>query len=306
MKHMWMGAAACLVAAGWMTSGCDWQAGSSSDTVSDRYNFANFSGVYKGANNGFLISDYTSDTSLAVTNAGSTNIVSSEVIGSAVAGESVYSGVLAHPNVVGDSVQVQAGVFVLTDNAGGTLSGSGKSGTVVYQTGAWSINLAGEWPPAGTSIIASYRYIIGAVITPATSPGLSGRPGSSGGAIYSFNVTQSGNTVTLTDNNGATYSGKISTIRSTGGVSSDIQGSTSPSPADGDTLIASFEASGTSAAGRKIKITGSFQGLVDYATSGGGTGTGTSTSIPRLTTRSLGGTWIEDTGKTGAITGTAG
>ena len=303
MKHAWMGAAAALLVAGWVTSGCDWQAGSSSETVSDRYNFANFSGVYRAANNSILISDYTSFPEAG--SAGSTNTVTGEVIGSTTAGVSVYSGVLAHGNILDDSVQVQAGVFVLNDDGSGALAGNGKTGTIVYQTGAWSINLAGEWPADGTPITASYRYAVGG--TSGSTAGINpNNPGVSGAAIYSFNVTQSGNSITIVDNNGATYSGKISSIRSTGGVSSDIASTANPQPADGDTLVASFEASGTSAAGRKVKIVGSFQGVVDYATSGGTTGGATAASLPRLTTRTLGGTWIESTGVTGTINGTAG
>lgn len=303
MKHAWMGAAAALLVAGWMTSGCDWQAGSSSETVSDRYNFANFSGVYRAANNGLLISDYTSYPEAG--SAGSTNTVTGEVIGSTSAGDSVYSGVLAHANVLDNSVQIQAGVFVLNDDGDGALAGNGKTGTIVYQTGAWSINLAGEWPADGTPITASYRYAVNG--SSGSTAGINAdNPGVSGAAIYSFNITQSGNTITIVDNNGATYSGKISTIRSTGGVSSDQASATSPQPADGDTIIASFEASGTSAAGVKVKIVGSLNGLVDYATTGGGTGgSTTSASLPRLTTRTLGGTWIESNGVTGTINGTA-
>ena len=228
MKHAWMGAAAALLVAGWMTSGCDWQAGSSSETVSDRYNFANFSGVYRAANDGLLISDYTSYPDAGT--AGSTNTITGEAIGSTTAGDSVYSGVLAHGAVLPNSVQIRAGVFVLTDNGTGALAGNGKTGTIVYQTGAWSINLAGEWPPDGTSITASYRYGVNA--SSGSTAGINANnPGVSGAAIYSFNITQSGNSITIVDNNGATYSGKISSIRSTGGVSSDIASTANPQPA---------------------------------------------------------------------------
>ncbi len=278
MKRRWMvwagaGAAAALV-------GCDWEAGDGADTVSNRYNWVNFSGVYRAANGSYLVGEF---------DAGETNSILGERIATAVAGQSTYSGVLSKRRVRPSTVQIVAGVFVLTDNGAGVLSGSGKTGTIVYDTGAWSIDLLGAWPPAGTPITATYQAI--------DAPD----GGSSGAAIYSFTLTQSGNALTIVDSNGATYSGRISSIRSTGGVSSDEPAATPPQPAIGDVVTASFEAEGRSRSGQNVKIVGTLTGTVASTTADGTTGT---VQI-RLADRRLSGTWIEAGGRTGDIDGVA-
>ncbi len=272
MKQSWLG---WMVAAGGIVGlvlvGCDWEAGSGAETVSNRYNWVNFSGMYRAGGGG------------ASTTAVST--VKNEKIATAVAGQSTYAGVLSHAPVVPGTLQIVAGAFVLTDNGNGVLAGSGKTGTIVYQTGAWSIDLLGAWPPAGTPIYATYQGSTG---------------GATGPTLNSFLITQSGNTITLRDNNGAVYSGKIATIRSTGGVSSDEPSATPPQPNIGDQVIATFEAEGRSAAGVSVKIVGTLSGTV-----AGTAATVTSPAQIYLTNRRLQATWIEASGRTADINMTA-
>ncbi|MCX7818697.1 MAG: hypothetical protein N2652_05750 [Kiritimatiellae bacterium] len=266
--------------------GCDWEAGSGAQTVSNRYNWVNFSGVYRAVSGAFLVNEPGSGGSAT------TNTVSGERVATAVAGQSTYAGVLSRRRVLPGTFQIVAGVYVLTDNGAGVLSGSGKTGSIVYQTGAWSIDLLGAWPPAGTPILATYQYLDDA------------DPGSSGGGLYTFSITQSGNAITIVDSSGGTYSGRISSIRSTGGVSSDEASVTPLQPVVGDTLVASFEAEGRSRAGVAVKIVGTLSGTVAGTAGGGGGGGGGAVQI-YLNNRRLQGTWIEANGRTGDIVGVA-
>ena len=90
--------------------------------------------------------------------------------------------------------------------------------------------------------------------------------------------------MTITDNNGATYTGYIGELRTASGVEPEDEGT----PQEGDTLIASIECTGRSAALKNVKIVGSLQGTV-------------ASSV--FTGRNLTGTWIELPGKTGDING---
>ena len=290
----WIAAAGVAVAC--LNSGCDWSSGHSADSISDRYNWVNFSGLYRGVGGGMIVTDFPTTPGTA----GTTNAVTSEHVATEAAGVSAYHGVLGHNGILPNTVTIVAGVFALTDNGGGVLAGSGKTGTIDYSTGAWSIDLSGEWT-AGTAILASYTYAVAGSVG-ATGPG----SGSSGKmSLFTFNVTQSGNSLSIVDNNGRTYSGTISSIRSTGGSNRNTPGTTD-TPMTGDTLIGSFTASGTSAVGMKVKIVGVLQAVVASSTAAAaGTGVSTGTTTIMLNNRVINGTWIESKGKTGNIVGEA-
>lgn len=91
---------------------------------------------------------------------GPATTVPTEAIGTGVLKQSVYSGAFAHDDVKSGSVTIRAGgLYVFTDNGDGTLSGTaGATGTINYDTGAWSIDLKGADLPTGTSISATYQY----------------------------------------------------------------------------------------------------------------------------------------------------
>ena len=118
-----------------------------------------------------------------------------------------------------------------------------------------------------------------------TSDGTSSSGAQSGatGKIYAFNIVHKGQNLTITDSNGATYTGYIGELRTTSGVE-PVDGT----PLDGDTVIATIECTGRSAALMQVKIVGTLQGT--YAAS-------------VFTDRRLNGTWIETAGKTGNIYG---
>jgi len=265
-------------------AGCDWSAGGGADSWSDRYKWVDFSGVYRGINGGVLITDYTATPGTP----GVTNSVSGEHIGTGDGSATTFSGVLDHHPVVVGTISITAGAFTLTDPDGdGVLSGGGSSGTIDYGTGAWSIDLGGVPLGSGEPIEASYQY----PVSGSAGSGAPG-PGTSGATIYSFVVHQAGNTLEITDNNGATYEGSLGDVSTTGGVNQDSAVTT---PAEGDQVVAQFTAEGISAAGLKVTMAGTFQGVVSKDED----------DNYYLSNRKMFGTWIEDGGRTGDINGEA-
>jgi len=271
-------------------AGCDWQSGGSADTTSNRYNWVNFSGVYRASSGGVLISDYTSSaTSGAVTN------TASETIGRTTATRGVYSGTLSRTPVLAGSVRITVASVVVTDDGSGALAGGTVTGTIIYSTGAWSLDLSSVDRANESDIRAIYQYEVAG-----TPPAAGAASGVSGRTIYTFTVVQNGNSLTITDNNGATYTGKFGSTRTTGGVNRDTPLDTQ-TPASGDTLIADFNISGTSAAGVSVKMTGTFMSTLAVTTTT--TAGGTTTTIT-MNNRRIDGTWIEPR-RTGRISGVA-
>ncbi|MBR4252322.1 MAG: hypothetical protein IKQ15_08515 [Kiritimatiellae bacterium] len=277
MKRILGIAMGAVVAAGLM-AGCEWSTSSEHNSSwNDSYNWVNFSGTYRSAAGGMLVTDYTSTPSTP----GSTNRYDANQSATLPANAQTAGGTLKYrPLVPGSVVVTVADSISLSDDGNEVLSGpDGSSGKVSYEGGTWSINLPkAKWPTQQTiSIRYSYQ-----VSNSGSSSGA--KSGSSGKAIYSFVVAQQGEKLTITDNNGAAYKGHISNLRSTSGVAS-----TNSLPRDGDVIVASFSTSGTSAAGKQVTITGTFQGSVAASV---------------FTGRTMQGTWIEAGGKTGDINGT--
>ncbi len=275
-----LGALAMLVA----VAGCDWEAGSSADSTSTRYGAVNFSGIYRASGGAVLISNYTTvDTS--------TNTVT-ETIGKTAAGKPVYAGTFGRTPVIASTVQITVGSIVVTDDGSGALAGGGVTGTIIYATGAWSIDLSPVDRSNELTIRATYQYeAAGTPNTPSGTTGVSGRP------IFALNVDQQGNNLTISDNNGATYTGKIGSLR-------DVSGGSLNTPNSSGTLsgevIADFRASGVSAAGVKVTIVGTLQ-----ATAATATDATTGATTTTVSGRKMLGTWIEPNGRTGDINGTA-
>lgn len=286
-------------------AGCNWETGNDATSWSSSYNWVNFSGTYRSAAGGLLVTDYTTTPSTP----GSTNTLSvqNESQPGFTAGQTVFQGKLKNGNIVAGSVGItlanSSGVAweTLSDNGNRVLTGSQGSGTISYESGTWTYNLnAGIIGPVFNGISrANYSY----EVSNSGSSGSGARPGSTG-KIYSFIVNHQGQYLTFTDNNGATYTGKIGEIRSTSGaqntdigqVGADEEGNDaskytyyeSPLPEDGDTVNATFECSGVSAAMMRVRIVGNLQGTVAAGV---------------FTGRALNGTWIELGGKTGDING---
>lgn len=292
---MALGFATVLVA---LSTGCEWTGGGGVEQSNDRYSFVNFSGVYRAPDGGILVSDYTSVANEAVeATAASTNRVNvdGERVAEGNGTSTAFSGSFDHDDIVPGSVSISAPpAFSLTDNDGdGTLEGNnGSSGTVNYGAGTFQIDFGGVAIDAGGDIVADYTYLV--VEGGSDGESASRSSGSSGATIYSFSVEQYGNALNIVDNNGASYSGSMGDIRSTSGINQDNIDQRVPNV--GDSFIGQYSASGVSAAGKRVKMVGTFEGFVASVGSGSFV----------LTPRNMYGTWIEEAGKTGEINGRAG
>ncbi len=225
----------------------------------------------------------------------------SESAGYLDAGALSKSGTAGHKSIVPRSFTITVGDVTMSDDGDGNLTGSGvKSGSVSYDGGGWSFTLSDKYSstsPRRVSVAYSYRISVvdgkrevivryGYSVSNSGGSGGSAQAGSTGKPIYSFVVSQQGQNLTITDNNGAKYTGRISGMRSASGI-----GPTNSLPRDGDTIVASFSTKGTSAAGKQVTITGTFQGTV---------------SASVFTGRTMQATWVESGGKTGDVNGTTG
>ncbi len=259
--------------------GCDWTFGGGVDSWNKRWNWVNFSGVYRGVGGGVLVTDFT----VTPGTPGATNAVSNEVIARGNGVSSIFSGVLNRIPVVPGSVTITEAAITLVDDGAEGLSGSGATGTIDYGTGAWSIDL-GYSPSDGNAIRASYSYTV------AGAEGTGGAgPGTTRVTINSFTVHQEGETLQVTDNNGAVFKGKMGSIRGSGGY--DGHGT----PSVGETIIAQYSVKGVSASGLNVEIVGTFQAMIGDADVG----------QYFLTSRRMYGTWIEVGGRTGDVNGQA-
>jgi len=318
MKHLLQNAL--VVVVGVALVGCEWGGSGDNNSWNDSTSIANFSGNYQ-ANGSYLVSDYSSSSSSStgssttVTTAGEVNVLN-ENKGTIPAVS--FNGLCTLTPVKSGSFHL----FItggadgqLTDNGSGGLSGTVNigggvtlpaSGTINYDNGAYGVIC----PVAAVNVIGknvtiTYTQVTGGGGSTTTSGGSSSSSGSSGKSIYAFNVQQSGNKISIIDNNGSVYSGSLGDVKTTGNLSSSSSGATF---VNGDQVIAPFSASGKSAAGIYVNLTGNFQGTVAGVTSVSET-SGSTTTIKTsfaLSDRVILGTWIEDGGKTGDIKGVCG
>ena len=265
-----------LMAVGALTllAGCEWEGSGSDNTWNDAHGWINFSGMYRDPAGQYLVREHGLSTPQSASQSlgtGSTNFIAT------------FSGTLSHTPIVKGSVSVTDGNETFSDPSGsGTLTGNkGGTGSVNYQTGAVTVDFFSS-PAPGNSIIASYQYF-------PTGTAENPQPGGSGVEIFTFNVTQTGNSLVFVDNHGAQYSGSSTHVNTAGG---DDTGFTSGQLAMG------FHVEGRSSSGQAITITGTFTG--DYAAPAG---TGQSGTLNNMTMQ---GTWIEESGSTGDIVGVAG
>ncbi len=291
--------------------GCEWSGGSSDNSWNDSSSIANFNGTYQG-NGGYLVSEY----SLSSISSGSGVIysdVTGEGAGSGASGNSTFSGVVANKPIKPGSLTLtlSGDLGSFRDNGSGVLTGqyhtrTGDSflftgtGTIDYNNGQWTLTLeAGAPLGQAATFSTSYSYSAGGTAGSGSSVGT---PGSSGKTIYAFNVQQTGNSLKIVDNNGCVYSGSLGDVRTTGNVGTASQGALF---VDGDQVMASFSASGTSAAGIHVNLVGTFQGTVSGVSqvSSVSSGSVTYNTSMALSSRVMTGTWVEDGGKSGSING---
>lgn len=285
-------------------TGCEWSGSGSDGTWSDQYSWVNFSGVYKPYGASLLVQShaYAAATSAGSNSAATVRRSVTETIGTGTGASRSFSTTLSHVPVASGSVFVTDGFEAFQDvPTPGTLAGDkGGTGSVNYNTGAISVTFNLD-PGAGVAIRCTYEYDEAVGSGSGTSSSSASNPQGSSLAVYSLSVFQQGNLLDMTDNNGATYKGKMGSLVSSGGA-------TQGQVADGSTVTAQFTASGISANGRGIKIVGTLQGRYQAGTSSGSSGSsgsGTATTW-LLTSRTMQATWIEDGGVfTGDITAVA-
>lgn len=293
-------------------AGCEWSGGGEDNSWNDSGSIANFNGNYH-ADSGYLVSEYTTSSSSSG-GGGSSGYtdVNGESGGTALAGDyTTFSGTVAHRPVKAGTLTITLGnLGSFTDDGSGAISGTYRidvngpatrtgTGTINYDTGTWTLTLASPGLPENRAITLSYVYggtssDGGTVTTPS-------EPGSSGISIYAFNVQQTGNKLKIIDNNGSIYEGSLGDMRTTGNSGSGASGTF----VNGDQLIATFSASGKSKSGMYVNMTGNFQGTLEGVTTVTSTTAGTKTTKTSmaLSNRRIMGTWIEDGGKTGNISG---
>jgi len=318
MKHLTRNALAALALVSGVLAGCEWGGGGDDNSWNDSNNIANFNGSYS-ANGGYLVSAYTvtdssTGSATTVTTAGEANILN----------ENKGSIPAVSFNGLCSLTPVKAGSFhlfitggadgQLTDDGSGGLSGTvnigggvtvAATGTINYDNGAYGVNApVSAVNIIGKNVTITYTQITGTGGTTTTTTGGGGAPGSSGGiTIIAFNVQQTGNKLKIIDNNGSVYTGTMDTSRSTGNADANSQGTVMN---NGDQVIAPFSASGKSASGMHVNMTGNFQGSiagVSTVTERGANNTIIRKTSMSLTNRRIMGTWIEDGGKTGNISG---
>lgn len=265
-----------------LLAGCEWTGTGSDGTWDDSYSWVNFSGLYRSPAGGAIVTMFTRTPGSEP----STVVVTGEQIATGVADNSIYGGRVRNIPINSGTLTIVAGGWTFADNGSGGLTGYGTmTGSINYNTGQWAIDLKGALLASGTPIVASYTYRSGGT-TGSVDPGSSGTP------IYSFNVMQAGNQLTIVDSNGARYEGKMVSVAVAGGDKSG---------AVGGQVSAEFEVSGVAGNGAQVSIVGSFAG--NYTP--GESATASAVYTGTLADRVMQGTWIEP-GQTADIRGTTG
>lgn len=269
-------------------TGCEWEGSGDDGSWSESNELVNFSGVYRPViGRDFIVHSFSGAP--ADDNGGNQGTVSDRQIGTGDGVSTVHNGVMAERPIYPGSVSIVAGGYQLTD-AGGVLSGSGATGNINYETGAWSIDF-GAPLANGAPIIGAWRY--DAELATAAVPG-STEP------VYQLTVQQSGNHVVLADNYGQTYQGTLS-------AGDTVQ--KSPVAADRQDIeqTFSFTAEGSSH-GTGIRIVGTLRAhqTVFYSRAlefdeDGSLTTDRLEELYRIASFFMEGTWIEASGRTGRI-----
>ena len=257
--------------------GCEW-GGAHDNTWNDGYSWANFTGTYRFVNAVLYVSateedseskrlksvmGFAKETSFPVYN-GQVNVQMTSA--------TKASGVLPNVNgVLVDSVSIKVstkgGVISLASDSGGTLHGDKGAEGEVTSGGTWSINLpTAANAKTGNPVAITYKYYGkaggGGSSDDSSSDdsssgggssgggsGSGGSSGSGGGASYPLSflkVTQQGNKLTMTGDNGVVYKGQLT------GASTSKDGYVAAQQ-----VRLSFEVSSASG----LKITGHFSGV---------------------------------------------
>ena len=274
---------AAVVAVVCFAVGCEWEGSGDSDSWNDSYSWANFGGVYRPLSGAtYVVAAFAPPAGSAGTTQETTFSLG---FGNGNEYDVYFSGTLPNTPVVGGSVSVRAGSFFVSSDENGTFSGDG-SGSIIHSSGAISVT----WtiaPPSGTEVIVTYEYYV---------PGTTENPqAGSSDPIYSLTVNQTGNSLSMLDNNGITYSGTISSMSQGGG---DMTGATS------GTIVGNFSVSGSNGSTMSGTLQGTYTSPTDL--SGDSSSESNVPQTGRLANRLMTGTYISSGGSTGDLRGQAG
>lgn len=274
---------AAVVAVVCFAVGCEWEGSGDSDSWNDSYSWANFGGVYRPLSGAtYVVAAFAPQPGSADTTQTTTFSLGT---GNGL-DQRTFSGTLPNIPVVAGSVSVTAGSFAVNDSDGdGNFSGNG-SGTIIHSSGGISV----KWdivPSSNTEVIVTYTYYVSGT-TPNPQAG-------SSDPIYSLTVNQTGNSLSMLDNNGVTYSGTISSMSQGGG---DMTGATSGG------IIGNFSVSGSNGSTMNGTLQGTYTSPTDLTSD-----SSSESDVPqtgRLANRVMTGTYISSGGSTGDLRGQAG
>lgn len=247
-----MAIAACCA----VLSGCDWGGVSDEENWSDAYSWLNFSGTYLLQN---AIADTSSDSE-SESETTQPTITTEQVSGSAkgnIAAKGKGTTINLSPvgkGVVPGTVSVVVKVggsnpMSFADDGSGNLTSSGSaSGTVQYETGTVTISKSSSFHTTLDSPVSvTYKYNVEGVVPGSSS---SSKKSSSEASIIYLTVNQKGNTFTMKDNNGISYSGRITGTSCTSDsykVAGDKTISFEVSGSNNSTIVGSFTGTTTAA-----------------------------------------------------------
>ena len=210
--------------------GCEWTGTSDSGSWSSSYDAMNFSGTYRAVTTATSTTTTTTTDSTGSSSTANTTVTESkggsDSFGKTSVSKAAYAGTLSNANIVPGSVAVKIGnKTAFVDNAEGGLNGSGVngSGNIVYQSGTFQFSFLTS-PPDGDDIVVTYKYYVDA-----SGRGDSGSSNSSstttttrsGSSVSAITVSQNGQNLTMTLNNGIVMKGKFTNIQQTGKVNQD-------------------------------------------------------------------------------------
>lgn len=264
-----------------LVSGCEWTSSEDDSTWDDSMNWANFSGTYVSGAAAITISNSTP----GATNTYTLTPVEGEVLAVGNGTDRTWAGSLENANIYPGSLTITDGREAFEDgDKNNILDGdAGGTGTINYNTGAWSVNFMLQ-PDAGTDITATYLYIVSDGGSGGSGGGSSGGTGGDGTKkITRIIVFQDGNVVRFVDNDGIEYTGKMGRLTTSGGNSDG----TASGPVTG-----TFEVRGPNG----VKIVGTLEGT--YTASAADKSGTVSPGTGSLTGRFIRATWIDARGAT--------
>ena len=171
------------------------------------------------------------------------------------------------------------------------------TGTINYDTGAWTLTLTSPGLLSARNILASYVYNVAVVQPPSPEPDDPSDPSNPWDDIYTMRVDQLGNKLSFIDSKNGRYEGVLTGVSNTGG---DSTGQT------GGQIEALFEVNGNTSDGRPITITGSFTGLYIAAGEDSDSTTESASTTGFLNNRVVQAMWVEQNdGSTAEMVGQA-